>query len=244
MLPESFINIHDIKSIEIKKKFKSRENNVYLVRAYKDNNEAWDLVVKRTNSHYGIKKEIEILKHLNEYGVMSPEIYYNTSNLVVMKYIHGEALLDRLLIPDKKNMTELKQTIEKLIYWFISYYRAMTVWNKNLYIKSDVNLTNFIICDDIIFGLDFENCRPGIVEEDIGRLCTNILMCNPNNFTFNHDLLYKIIKMTSQEVRIDTERVIREIKVISEKSNDKIDCIYSRENIKDIISSLRRQKYA
>jgi len=247
MLPERFINIHNIQSIEIKKKFQSRENNVYLIRAYKDNNEAWDLVVKRTKSRYAIKREIEILKHLNEHGVMTPEIYYYTSNLMVMKYISGETMSDKFLLHDKKTSTELKQLIEELINWFISYYKAMANWNKNLYIKADINLTNFIISNDFndkIYGLDFENCRPGIVEEDIGRLCANILICNPSNFTYNHELLHTIIKITAQEIRIDPDRAIKEMKVVLERSTDKIGCIYSRENIKDIINSLRRQQYA
>lgn len=241
-IPEEFYDIHGIKSIHINKKLSSNTNNVYWIKAYKDSYQSWDLTIKlykNEKSKYSFNKEVDILKHLSYHGVPVPEIYYSSNRLIIMEHISGEVLLEKIL--NSSNNIDDYRIINELIIWFESFYRAMKKWKKSLYVKADVSLTNFIFKDKI-YGIDFDGCQPGIIEEDIGKLCAFILTYSTEFNASRFQFINRFIQVFTQELRLDTEVVIREMKNVIAKLSEKTINNYSQESINAIINSWRNQK--
>lgn len=245
LIPEKFYEMHEIKSINIKEKFYSKNNNVYWIQAYKEGNVSLDLAVKLyKQSRYSFNKEVDILRHLKEYGVLVPEVFYTSSNLIIMEHISGEVLLDKILNLESED-DKLPEAAYKIIYdlahWLKSFYFAMTKWKKRLYVKEDVNLRNFIYRDRI-YGIDFENCHPGVVEEDIGKLCAFILTYSPEFTPWRCKFTENLIRIFTEEMLLDTEVVImemrKEIAVISGRRN----ATYSQALMNTIVNCWRKSK--
>lgn len=247
LIPERFYEENQIKSIQINEKFYSKNNDVYFIKAYREGNIPWNLAVKfYKRSRYSFNKEVDLLRHLREYEVMVPDIYFTSNNLIIMEYIAGEIMLDRILSLEESEVTcsseEVYQTINQLAQWLLSFYQAMRKWKKRLYVKEDVNLRNFIYSQGKIYGIDFENTHPGVIEADVGKLCAFLLTYTPEFTEWRCSFTEKLIRIFSRELLLDTEVVIRamrkEITVIAHRRKTS----YSMEVVNKIIDSWRRER--
>jgi thiamine kinase-like enzyme len=84
-----------------------------------------------------------------------------------MEFISGEPFVDRI------NHTFEPHLIDKLAEWYYKYHQV------HGQIKGDPRLRNFIIQNDQIFGVDFEESRKDHWMLDIAGVCASLLDTNP-----------------------------------------------------------------
>jgi hypothetical protein len=78
-------------------------------------------------------------------------------------------------------------------------------------LKSDNNLRNFIYANNTVYGLDFEDCSWGFIEEDIGQVCAYILANRP---AFSGARLSEISSLVREYFLYDNDLSFTEIKRI------------------------------
>ncbi|MHA1390384.1 MAG: hypothetical protein ACTSR9_18360 [Candidatus Thorarchaeota archaeon] len=111
--------------------------------------------------------ELSILKSSWAQGLAVPQIIEAQDGVILMEYISGEPFVDRI------NQTFEPHLIDKLAEWYYNYHRV------HGQIKGDPRLRNFIVHDDQIFGVDFEESREDHWMVDIAGVCASLLDTNP-----------------------------------------------------------------
>jgi len=163
-------------AMENEKQFKSKRNKVY----YRDGR-----VIKEFTDSTGAKAEAETLRHYRDAGLGVPNVISCCNNAIEMEYIPGDTIPDFLERMEKQSgtaeiieladrsakirTTEICFTASMLVEWFAQFYEVVEHVNSGE-IRGDVNGRNFIITQDRIVGVDFEDHVYGIIEQDIGRL--------------------------------------------------------------------------
>jgi len=158
-----------IGKIRIQKKFSSKRNKVFLC-SIRGKLNAENAILKQ----YVIgnpKREYEILKMLRKNGLNVPQPYFYNKKYAIMDYIPGVLLSD---LVEADNMS----WVEKIVDWFILFHSTMRR-EGTPFIKSDVNLRNFLFFNDEFYGIDFEDLSVGQPASDIGGLAAHILTNNP-----------------------------------------------------------------
>lgn len=220
----------DMPSYTIRRKFKSRKNEVYLVDLKKADETVIPAVLKKyIGSRENKDKEALLLKLLAKEGLTVSKIYFEGSDHIILEYIYGKTLLDRIIDLEFNqdnhiNNEESYLIFFKLIKWLNDFYRITEkVFGKG-YIFGDINFRNFIIQDEI-YGIDLEdsNCR-GYREEDGGRLCAYLLTYSPP-FT-----KWKLLA-ARQAVKIMTHEFGYNKKLLKEEMNKELYEIQKRRNI-------------
>lgn len=113
------------------------------------------------------QNELFILKKSWAQGLAVPRVLEARDDVILMEFISGDTFVDRI------NRTFEPHLIDKLAEWYYNYHR---VHGK---IKGDPRLRNFIIHDDKIFGVDFEESREDLWMVDIAGVCASLLDTTP-----------------------------------------------------------------
>jgi tRNA A-37 threonylcarbamoyl transferase component Bud32 len=143
------------------KRFISKCNQVFLRDGF---------VVKRLASPEQAVMEAEILFRLYETGVSVPRVLKQRHNEIIVEYVPGETIpdfLERMVM--ERDETLLLQTAQRLFLWFKKFYEAVG-YEQTGEIRGDVNGRNFIIAENRVVSVDFEERAFGKAEQDIGRL--------------------------------------------------------------------------
>ena len=142
-------------------RFISKRNQVFL----RDG-----LVVKRFASQEQAVEEAEILFRLYEAGVSVPRVFKQVHNEIIMEYVPGETIPDFLeRMGTVRDEVLLRQTAQRLFLWFKNFYAAVG-YERTGEIRGEVNGRNFIIAENRVVSVDFEERAFGKAEQDIGRL--------------------------------------------------------------------------
>ncbi|MFX1559041.1 MAG: hypothetical protein ACFFBL_00465 [Promethearchaeota archaeon] len=111
--------------------------------------------------------ELRILRSSWEMSLAVPEIVEAREGVILMDYISGEPLVDIL------NRTFESSLIDMLAEWYYNYHNAHDM------IKGDCRLRNFIHHNGQIFGVDYEESRPGSWILDIAGSAASLLDTDP-----------------------------------------------------------------
>jgi len=180
----------------IKRKFKSRKNEVYLLENFVTEAEYRvrlpleevgvsrldEIVVKRYSSKERLEKEISLLRMLHCTGLTVPEVILIQENLVFLTYVKGTLLLDYLEDCEKNlfPVQEMLEVIVKLTSWLINFYQFTKKHYGEAYSYGDLNARNFILTQEDIWGIDLEDASPlQSPEYDLAGLCANLLTYDP-----------------------------------------------------------------
>jgi tRNA A-37 threonylcarbamoyl transferase component Bud32 len=151
------------------KRFISKRNQVFI----RDG-----VVVKRLASAEQAVEEAEILFRLYEAGVSVPRVMKQRHNEIIMEHVPGETIPDFLERMGKaRDETLLLQAAQRLFLWFKNFYEAVG-YEQTGEIRGDVNGRNFIIAENRVVSVDFEERAFGKAEQDIGRLLAFIRTYN------------------------------------------------------------------
>lgn len=163
------------KPFEIKKEYHSKKNTVVLILNDKD---SFIVKVFHPSNRKSMQRETQILSVLPS-NINHPMIYQidYENNLVKMEYINGENLCD-FLHNTKISIDRKNKVIDQLARWFASFHQLYKS-NKTVLLKGDAHIRNFIVSNEQIFGVDFEESKNGKTSIDIADCCASILLTSP-----------------------------------------------------------------
>jgi tRNA A-37 threonylcarbamoyl transferase component Bud32 len=145
----------------------SKKNLVYKARR------GDSLYILKWHRQEGADREFSILTKAHRQGLQVPKpLDLWPGRAILMAYIPGENLCD--LISKRPSPAAAL----KLAEWYAAFHLAFTTQGKVL-LKGDSILRNFIWQEGTIWGVDFEESRPGRPAEDIGEIICSILTTDP-----------------------------------------------------------------
>ncbi len=153
--------------VGVARRFESRKNVVLQLRiGGRRRTPPIDVVAKLFVTDR-FEKELQILRTCRDRGLNVPEVLAGEQGVILMSFISGELLVERI------NRTFDPGLIDALAQWYYKYHTA------NNLIKGDAKLRNFIYSDAELYGLDFEESRPGEWVLDIGGIAASLLDTAP-----------------------------------------------------------------
>jgi tRNA A-37 threonylcarbamoyl transferase component Bud32 len=164
ILVENYGSDSSLTSIE---RLKSRKNIVVRLEIlFKEQTTPLEVVAKMfVADKFDI--ELRILKSSWEKSLAVPKVVEARKGVILMDYISGEPLVDIL------NRTFEPSLIDILAEWYYNFHSAHDM------IKGDPRLRNFIHNNGLIYGVDYEESRPGSWILDIGGSAASLLDTNP-----------------------------------------------------------------
>ncbi len=185
----------------------SKRNQVQ--RVIKDNN---SYIFKTFAQADDFMNEVELLKILKEDGANVPNILEEGHNFLFLEDLGDETLLNGFESMEKHNRTEYKDLILKLSKWLEIFYSiTFSRYGKKL-ILNDVNFRNFILFENEIYGIDFEQSCTGAIETDAGKLSAYALTYEPSITQWKIDFRNELIDILSEELNIDRQQILNEEK--------------------------------
>lgn len=198
--------------LTIKRKFKSRKNQVFLLKKKNSpNGTSNEIVVKKYSSSERLEKEISLLRMLHSTELTVPEVILIQEDLVFMTYVKGTLLLDYLEDCEKKftPVQEMLDVMLKLANWLSDFYKATKYHYGKCYSYGDLNARNFILTQDQIWGIDLEDASPEESGEyDLAGLCANLLTYDPPFTPWKVTLTRMLYDQFSAIIPIDRERFL------------------------------------
>ena len=168
-------------------------------------------ILKKFENHEDYIREKEILGVLKKAGVKVPSIIKAGDNCLYLEDLGEVSFLDWYEEQEKNNTLDLS-IVYGLLSWFKDFYPAVFQFYNEQIIRYDINFKNFIIFEGKIYGIDFEQVKPGHIEEDAGRLTAFGLTYDPPMTGWKNSFRNIFINILSEKFNIDKGRIIEEEK--------------------------------
>lgn len=211
----------------------SKRNTVYRIRK-KDKT----FIRKQFSSDFRMNNEVNILNTLKNEGANVPRILSIHNKELNLEDLGEVTLLDWLISAEEECSNNYHDTILRLMSFLHDFYRITKDTYGSVYILGDVNLRNFILKDNKIFGIDFELSGKGDIEMDIGKLIAYIVSYDPVATEWKIKFVNDCIHIFSLNFTIDMIKMLSfvewELKNIEKRRNINI-------NIDNIIFRLAEE---
>lgn len=153
----------------------SKKNQIY-----REQTGQQEVVVKQFTDPGRFQMEKEIGTLLQETDLATPRRLKvdDQEQKIIYVYIPAVPLVDIIEVVEMKKAQEM---MDQICTWMMKFYDFMREKKGRLYILGDVHLRNFIYDEaaGLVYGVDFEECRPGRMETDVARLFTFMLHYEP-----------------------------------------------------------------
>ncbi len=189
-----------------KVKLTSKRNKVY--RLIEDEGNS---IFKTYIDKEDMKMELSILRLLHSKNCRVPEVLRVTSNSIYLEDLGDETLLDWYERSENTNADNILPMILKLSDWFEAFYDTLCSSKYSNYIMGDVNFRNFLINNGEIYGIDFEQCREGKIEEDLGKLAAYSLTYDPMMTDWKKNFVKLLIEQLSIKLDISKDAISSEM---------------------------------
>ena len=215
-LEQEFIDQRNVTGYTLEKRFNSKRNSVYLVRVRQEElGERYYVVKEYPVQDSSIDIETELLQALYKKGVSVPRVYYRGIRSVVMEYIKSPTLLDVMTdaeytAGESYDYINTKGMASHFARWLEHFYKAAEGITGKRTILWDINLRNFLVGYKL-YGIDFEDCREGIVEEDMGRLMAYIVTYEPSCTLYKINFAREVYNALDGRIPLDRNRVMAEM---------------------------------
>lgn len=147
---------------------------------YRDRGEGQDIVIKTFTDQSRFQTEKEIGDLLDKSGLLIPSRFSieEESLSIVYAYVDGSPVVDLI---EEIELSQAEEIISKICEWLLNFYSIIQKKKGCQYILGDIHLRNFLYeeASNRVYGLDFEECRPGRIETDAARLYVFILHYEP-----------------------------------------------------------------
>lgn len=212
-ISSEFLEAHSIRKYFIDKRYESKKNNVYLIKAYTYGSQEVHYVLKYYPVIHNMHKELEFLELLMD-KVAVPEVLFHGNRYLILEHLDGILLLDALFSHEGDSpLTCFIKTdilLNEFVRWLRGFYSTAKTSSGCQIILGDVNFRNFIF-NEKIFGIDFEDCRAGYIEEDAGRICAFSLSYLPAFTEGKIEVTRKLLSMLIEALELDRGLAIKEI---------------------------------
>ncbi len=166
--------------VERTRLIQSKTNRVWVVET-----DVRPVVVKRFLSGK-CEREFENLIQAKAAGIDVPMPLAKSGDYLVTEYIPGESC-EQLI-----NHMFSARAAEEIAAWLARYHAALKVDDQTK-IMNDAVLSNFILSDDGLYGVDLEDSGIGDPLEDIGTLSSSMLGSEPFFTPIKFDLCLRMI---------------------------------------------------
>ena len=174
----------------------SRRNRVWVVET-----DVRPVVVKRSLSGR-CGNEFESIIQAKGAGLKVPYPLFMGGDYLVLEYIQGETC-DVLI-----NHMFSNRAAEGMGDWLASFHCILGQGSSRKVTK-DAVLSNFIMADGKIFGVDLEDAGPGDPLDDVGQLCAAILGSEPFFTPIKFDLCLRMVQSYERTASIDVVDIVR-----------------------------------
>lgn len=191
--------------MNIIKQFLSKKNNVLQVEK-----DGQTIVLKQYRDISNAKREYEILQYLSNNDIQIPTVISNNSEGLYMEYVEGITLLDYYMKLENDCLDDYLSVLVSLSKYHKKLYSVLDKYKTNT-ILGDMNFRNYIIKDNQIFRIDFEECKEGSLESDIGKMAAFALTYNPSFTPWKQKFTSSLIHVFSEELRISKNNIAQEM---------------------------------
>lgn len=166
-------------------RFASKRNQLYLLSFTNDAGVEKQMVYKLHNYRTRMAKETEMLFILKNGIAPVPKVEKVIGSGILMEYVNGPTLLDYFAWQEQIHLQYKEPFInhstgalKMLADWMAAFYKTNEIITGKKVILGNANIRNFIIRQEL-YGVDFEDCREGKREEDVGLICAFMLTYTP-----------------------------------------------------------------
>lgn len=178
------------------KEFYSKKNKVSLVEI---NFQKYIYKVHLNESSFYLEKEFYLkLKQNHDYIINTPNLvsYRENQKTLLLQYIEGSTLLEKLEELEEINDWDAELASANLILclynWVESFYNIDFIKKDGL-VLNDINFRNFIVKDNKIYGIDFEDISKGECKDSTGRILAFYLTYNPCFTLFKNRVSKRVV---------------------------------------------------
>lgn len=196
---DRMIDLLQIKSFEIIKQFKSRQNQVCLINARNEQGREYYVYKQHSSDH--AEKEKITLKELYSKGVKVPKVLHSNKTAILMEYLDGDTLIERIEFLEQMNYSGKKE-ITEVVRFLKEFYEAL-----GDRIHWDINFSNFVFHEDNLWGVDFEDVTQGEKETDMGRFIAFLMTYAPAFTKWKLHFLREFYPMAKEYLKIDKHKV-------------------------------------
>ncbi|MBS3801441.1 MAG: phosphotransferase [Candidatus Thermoplasmatota archaeon] len=187
--------VKHLQNSSVVKIFKSKKHTVALI---KKEEKFFVLKWYEPGFQNSFFQESKILHEIKRQVLIPKLIESNREHqFLLLEYIPGKNVCDQINNQniETKEKTRIIQQVAHWFYQFHSYYQQKSI----SLIHGDAHLRNFIITtNQTVYGLDFEESKPGKVSEDVANLCASILTTNPSFTKEKKQLQHQFIETYEQ----------------------------------------------
>ncbi len=173
IVPPKLIKMFD--EIKIIQKYESKKNQAIEIQA---DEKKYILKLFSDQRKQYLQSEVSVLSCAKQDLIPSLIAYDEQDSFLMLEKIPGNNLCDALndtsIDGNKK-----KKLVILLAEWFATFHKDFSMTSCATVIRADSILRNFLINDDRIIGVDFEEAQQANPWEDIGEICASILDTNP-----------------------------------------------------------------
>ena len=156
------------------------------------------IVRKTYTSRMDFLREEKLYKLLEGTG-LAPKLLDSRDGLLEHEYVTGENYLE-LLAKSEDDYEKLAALFEKFYDWY-KKYRELT----NLTL-GQVRFEKFLLTDSGLMNLEFENCKPGYMEEDLAKLSAQMCMVPEAFSRIGVDMARFFICVGAQNIEYNPEK--------------------------------------
>lgn len=180
------------------KKYTTKRNKVFLAERFGKR-----YIIKRYGSVASLESEFKVLRALAGKANV-PRAIHRLDNEIVMDYIAGDSLADHYKNDTLLQMPMLAKAFAKFLKDFIAALPG--------YIINDINYRNYIINNNICYGLDFEFITEGTKKKTVAEAVAFGLLADNVEEEKKKSFLTIFMQEMNIEIGQIEENVIREIK--------------------------------
>lgn len=222
MMSETIQKYYQTGNYQVLRQFKSKKNRVQLIEI-SAGQQVIRLIEKTFTEAVALKKELSMLNLLHEMAFSVPECLGQFDRVLLYEYLGGMTLCEKLEIaevcePDLfsgpvNRDSEITALLKKTIDWLNRLHQktGLTFY--------DINLRNFIVRDNQVYAIDYEDFSKLKPAVDYGRLLAFILTYKPVFTEWKKALIRELedylnneIKVNMDEVRHEKERELARIR--------------------------------
>lgn len=212
-------------------KFFSKKNNVYKRERVVEGKKQW-LVEKEFTDVCRYYREMGIMQQISSSGLAVPRVLWHQPpgpdnfGVITYQYIVGLTVLEYL---EQDQIAQCADMLKEIIRWLADFYRVTKELLGEQWILGDIHLKNFIhsSTDNCLYGLDFEEACPGLIEQDIAKLLVYIPTYQPAYTPEKLKLAADFVKEAAQTFGLAKAdllcQVEREVAAMSARRNSRVD---------------------
>lgn len=212
-MSETIQKYYQTGNYQVLRQFKSKKNRVQLIEI-SAGQQVIRLIEKTFTEVVALKKELSMLNLLHEMAFSVPECLGQFDRVLLYEYLGGMTLCEKLEIaevcePDLfsgpvNRDSEITALLKKTIDWLNRLHQktGLTFY--------DINLRNFIVRDNQVYAIDYEDFNRLKPAVDYGRMLAFILTYKPVFTEWKKALIRELEDYLNNEIKVNMDEVRQE----------------------------------